>query len=116
MRVRIHLSNGDTVDAEQYSVDGGATWLDITPAAITAALAAGTGYTVVRDALTADWRALRNISIESVGPAGDLSEIIDREVNRRIRELVQHQLPGIVAAGGVIPPPPPPPPAPGGKP
>ncbi|MBW8792158.1 MAG: hypothetical protein JF597_00705 [Streptomyces sp.] len=93
MRVRIHTTAGDLIDCEQYSPDNGTTWLDITVAQVVAAMGAETGYTVVRDVLTGAWRAFRNARIESIGPAGDLSEVIQAEVERRIQVLLAEQLP-----------------------
>lgn len=93
MRVQIYTTGGDKIQAEQFSTDNGATWTDITIAAVAAAMNATTGYTVVRDVLTSQWRSFRNISIESIGPAGDLSEVIAAEVERRIQALLAEQLP-----------------------
>ena len=93
MRVRIYTTGGDRIDCEQYSLDNGATWADVTVAAVAAAMGAATGYTVVRDVLTDRWRAFRNACIESIGPAGDLAEVIEPEVERRIQQLVTQRLP-----------------------
>lgn len=93
MRIRIHMTSGDAVDCEQFSVDNGATWKDITVDAVVAVMGLESGYTVVNDVLTNQWRVFRNARIESIGPAGDLSEIINAEVERRIQVLLSEQLP-----------------------
>jgi hypothetical protein len=112
MRVRIYTTGGDRIDAEQYSPDNGATWVDIQVAQVVAAMGAQTGYTVVRDVLTTQWRAFRNATIESIGPAGDIEQVIEAEVERRIREALANRLPAAVLAAVTQPPPPAPAPAP----
>jgi hypothetical protein len=102
MRVRIHTAAGDRIDAEQYSTDNGSTWADIGVAQVQAAMTATTGYTVVRDVLTGDWRAFRNVCIESIGPAGDISQVIDVEVERRIQQRLSEELPRRVVAAAAI--------------
>jgi len=98
MRVRIHMTSGQAVDAEQYSPDNGATWLPIEVAHVVAAMAAEEGFTVVRDVLTDQWRAFRNARIESIGPAGDIEQVIEAEVERRIQERLAGELPGRIKA------------------
>jgi hypothetical protein len=111
MRVRIHMTSGDAVDAEQYSIDNGATWADIGVPQVVAAMGAQTGYTVVRDVLTSQWRAFRNVNIESIGPAGDIDQVINDEVERRIQAALAAQLPArVIAVAPTVPPPTPPPP------
>jgi hypothetical protein len=109
MRVRIYTTGGDRIDAEQFSPDNGVTWVDIQVGQVVAAMGAQTGYTVVRDVLTTQWRAFRNVSIESIGPAGDIEQVIEAEVERRIREALADRLPAAVLAA-VTPPPAVPPP------
>lgn len=98
MRIRLHMVSGDAVDAEQFSPDDGTTWVDIQVAHVKAAMTATTGYTVVRDVLTGQWRSFRNAQIESIGPAGDISQVIAAEVERRIQALLAKQLPQRVRA------------------
>jgi len=98
MRIRIHTTAGDAIDCEQYSPDNGATWLDIGVPEVLAAMGAETGYTVVLDVLTGQWRVFRNARIESIGPAGDIEQVIAAEVERRIQELLTQQLPERVKA------------------
>jgi len=98
------MTSGDAFDAEEYSTDNGQTWLPIGVAEVAAAMNATTGYTVIRDLVTAQWRALRNADIESIGPAADLSEVIPREVNRRINAVVTQELPRVVVARQNPPP------------
>lgn len=112
MRVRIHMASGDAVDAEQYSPDNGATWADIGIPQVVAAMGSQTGYTVVRDVLTGQWRAFRNISIESIGPAGDIEQVIAAEAERRIQAVVAGRLPAVVQAVVSATPPDPGPPVP----
>lgn len=98
MRVRIYMTSGDRVDAEQYSTDDGATWADITVAAVKAAMGATTGYTVVRDLVSHEWRSFRNVHIESIGPAGDLLEVVPRLARERIEAVLAMDLPRAVRA------------------
>lgn len=112
MRVRVYTTGGDRIDAEQFSPDNGATWQDIQVSHVVAAMAAQTGYTVVRDVLTGQWRAFRNSTIESIGPAGDIEQVIAAEVERRIQAVVAGRLPAVVQAVVSATPPDPGPPVP----
>lgn len=93
MRVRVYTTGGDRIDCEQYSTDGGTTWADIGLPQVAAAMGAQTGYTVVRDVLTGQWRAFRNATIESIGPAGDLDQVVEAETERRIEVALAQKLP-----------------------
>lgn len=99
MRVRIHMFSGDTMDAEEFSPDDGVTWVSIGADDVLFVMRNGdAGYIVVRDAFTAQWRALRHGAIESIGPAPDLNAAVDAEAERRIQRIVSSQLPARVAA------------------
>lgn len=106
MRVRIHLASGGVVDAEQFSADNGQTWQDIAVAHVAAAMNATTGYTVVRDAFTQEWRAFRNVHIESIGPSPDIDLAVEREAEARIARRIARDLPArIREAAPVVPAP-----------
>lgn len=98
MRVRIHLASGAVVDAEEFSTDNGASWSAIETSHAVAAMQRDTGYVVVRDSFTGQWRALRHARIESIGPAPDLAGAIDAETERRIAAAVAGRLPMRVQA------------------
>lgn len=106
MRVRIHMTSGTTIDAEEFSSDGGASWSAISLGPVATAMNATSGYTIVRDLFTGEWRAFRNVHIESIGPAYDVAAAVDAEVERRITTLLAERLPKRVeAAAPTVPAP-----------
>lgn len=96
MRVRIYMTSGDRVDAEQFSTDKGTTWQDITVDAVAAAMDLETGYTVVLDVASGRWRSFRNARIESIGPAGELYEILDKAAQEFVQRRAALALPDVV--------------------